>query len=295
MILAANTADSNQVSVFASKRAADSKSTVILVNKTSDPRATPLTFANLGDAIAEVYGYDDRKLDRIVRYGDLPIFAGSASITLPPNSITTLEIAPVNSIANQPSVASIDLSNGSPQRSRVQHLEVEFDSLVSFAEADPTFSTTLSHVDDGIVNLVVDNIDESGGVTVVTFSFEGPLTRAGNALVDGEYQLTINGLGYFDSASRLGGTYFQASGTGDALFSLFGDGDGNGIVNVFDLLGFRNTWGLSESDAGYADEFDFNDDGRVNIFDLLPFRSNFGKSSGSFSRTLKTSKEESKR
>ena len=296
MLLAANTADSNLVSVFAARRSVDSKNTVVLVNKTADPRDTPLTFANLGDAIAEVYGYDDRKLDRIIRYGDLPIFDGEASITLPPNSITTLEIEPVSSIANQPTVASIELSDGMPQRSRVHHLEVQFDSLVSFAEADPTFSVTLSHVEDGIVNLVVDDIDESEGVTHVRFSFEGPLTRAGNALVDGEYQLKLNGLGYFDSSSRLAGTDFEAGGASSSLFALFGDSDGNRFVNVFDVLRFRNTWLLSESDAGYADEFDFNDDGMINIFDLLPFRNNYGTTSGKFSKTSSRSgREGSKR
>ncbi len=274
--LLASSADASQVSVFAADRTDDGAHTVVLINKTAEPRETPLTIANLGDAIAEVYTYDDRRLDRIIRYGDLPIFDGEATIILPPNSITTMEISQSASIADQPGVAELVVDDDSGQRSRIDTLSVRFDGLVSFVEDDPTFAFTLEHVEQGAVNLVVDEVDESEGVTVVRFSFEGPLTRAGNALIDGDYRLSLNGLSYFDQSNRVAGMPYVSGENDAALHALYGDSNGDNRVDIRDLLAFRRAFLTNESDPDFAPEFDYDDNGSIDILDLLPFRKNYG-------------------
>ncbi len=58
---------------------------------------------------------------------------------------------------------------------------------------------------------------------------------------------------------------------------LAGDADGNGAVDVVDLLSLVDTFGLSQADAGYDATCDFNNDGAVDVIDLLVLVGNFGK------------------
>ena len=93
--LDAETTDVDQVSVFASRRDSDGALTVMLVNKTTDARTTPLTLsAEYGDAAAEVYTYDATNLGQIVRGDDVMLDDGQVDITLPAYSITLLELPP---------------------------------------------------------------------------------------------------------------------------------------------------------------------------------------------------------
>jgi len=123
-VLSANSADTDLVSVFAANRDSDGSSTIVLINKTADPLITPITIANVTDAVAEVNCYDESRLDRIVRFGDMPIYDGAATITLPPNSITMLEVLEVSSVPTQPAESQIEIDDESGQRSRIRTLDV---------------------------------------------------------------------------------------------------------------------------------------------------------------------------
>jgi len=57
--------------------------------------------------------------------------------------------------------------------------------------------------------------------------------------------------------------------------SAFGTSNGNGSVNVFDLLDFRRTYRQSSGDVGYDASHDGDGDGDVDVFDLLRFRRNY--------------------
>jgi len=67
-----------------------------------------------------------------------------------------------------------------------------------------------------------------------------------------------------------GGDYVLAGNTANKLFRLFGDADGNGIVNSVDFASFRSAFGLGTS------IFDFNNDGQTNSNDFAEFRKRFG-------------------
>lgn len=92
MGVAADSTDESQVSVFAATRDSDNKMTVMLVNKSTDARITSLDFAQVDNAIAEVYSYSSEDLAQIVQEPDLTLVGGEADITLPGYSITLLEI-----------------------------------------------------------------------------------------------------------------------------------------------------------------------------------------------------------
>jgi hypothetical protein len=57
---------------------------------------------------------------------------------------------------------------------------------------------------------------------------------------------------------------------------MFGDSDGNRVVDALDLLRFRTSFGLTASDPGFLDYFDFEGNGAVDALDLLRFRQRFG-------------------
>ena len=63
---------------------------------------------------------------------------------------------------------------------------------------------------------------------------------------------------------------------GNQLYRLFGDADGNRVVNAGDLNLFRTVFGAPVTDP----TFDFDGNGVVNAGDLNRFRANFGAALG---------------
>ena len=59
---------------------------------------------------------------------------------------------------------------------------------------------------------------------------------------------------------------------------LAGDINGDGIVDVIDLLGFADAWGTVSTDAAYNPLCDFNQDNSIDTLDLLALAANWGSS-----------------
>jgi hypothetical protein len=66
----------------------------------------------------------------------------------------------------------------------------------------------------------------------------------------------------------------------ESLLFLVGDINGDGSVDVVDLLYLADAWGSASSDASYNSACDFNGDGSVDIVDLLMLAGNFGRAMG---------------
>ncbi len=75
------------------------------------------------------------------------------------------------------------------------------------------------------------------------------------------------------------GAFIGLDLTGDAQASsayLVGDLNGDGHVDVVDLLTFAETWTKSLGDPGFNPEADFNCDGTIDVVDLLALAVNWG-------------------
>lgn len=180
-------------------------------------------------------------------------------------------------------IVSIQVNDGSVQRSRVTSLKVTFTEAVSFPsgiaaafQLQRTAATGGGTL--GAVNL---NFSQSGSVVTITFVAGGPVgIDPGGSLADGKYQFSIVASKVQGSAGTLDGNgngVAQGSPTDDRVQSfhrLFGDSDGNGTVNATDLSVFRTLFGLGPS------SFDFNNDGQTNSNDLAEFRKRFGVTIG---------------
>ncbi|HEX4588635.1 MAG TPA: glycoside hydrolase family 44 protein [Gemmataceae bacterium] len=223
-------------------------------------------------------------------YGGTPGFAGSTSPAV--NQV----------IATPTTVGSVQVNDGSAQRSEFRSIAVTFSTAVSFANGNAAAAFQLTHVQDGVnVNNLVAAVSTNGaGQTIVTLTF----TAAGNAatevdpvsalnggaasLADGRYQLTINA-GLITGAQGLlldgdnngtgGGNYVSPNdtfqGAGLHLYRLFGDVNGDGVVDATDLGLFRSAFNTSTGNPLYLSYLDADNSGAIDAQDLGQFRTRF--------------------
>ena len=181
--------------------------------------------------------------------------------------------------ATAPSLNSVVVNAGEGQRSTVETLTLTFDGLVDFdadaftviQRSDGNGTATGTAVATSFTCAKVD------GNVVVTITFESLTRNNAGALVDGNYQLTVDGSKVRRAGTDLPlGTDFVYGDTeADGFFSLYGDTNGDRNVNLFDLLDFRRTYFSSAGEADYDSSLDYNADGTINVLDLLQFRRNY--------------------
>jgi hypothetical protein len=163
-------------------------------------------------------------------------------------------------------VASVVVNDGSAQRSMVTSLTVTFSIIVHL---DPGAFALIRQGGGAIQLQVAQVIVDGHSVDTLTFSGAGII---GGSLADGHYTLSIHGgLVQDDSGHALDGAGTGVAGSDhvDTFFRLFGDSDGNGHVDLQDLLHFADTFGKSAGDPGYLWYFDYEADGRIDFGDLL--------------------------
>jgi len=164
-------------------------------------------------------------------------------------------------------ISSVQINDGSPQRSMVTSLIVTFDRPVT---VNANSFQLVRQSDNAPVSLSASVLGSS-----VTLTFNSGLVEYGS-LVDGRYTLTafaslINGSVFDGNGDMVSGDDYVLVGTpSNGLFRLFGDADGNGTVNSADVATLRTFFGLGTS------LFDFNNDGQTNSNDFIEFRRRFG-------------------
>ncbi|MBX7104133.1 MAG: hypothetical protein K1X57_08625 [Gemmataceae bacterium] len=169
-------------------------------------------------------------------------------------------------------VTSITINGGDSQRSRVTSIAVHFDQNVG---TPPASAFQLKNQSTLLIPTLAAGVDNSGATTVVNLSFSGNSVES-TSLADGRYTLTIaagaiNGGNFDGNGDSISGDDYVLVGdpATNKLFRLFGDGNGDGVVNSTDFLAFRLAF-LSSSPT-----FDFDGDGTVGANDLLAFRLRF--------------------
>jgi hypothetical protein len=128
-------------------------------------------------------------------------------------------------------------------------------------------------------------VSEQNGQTVVSFTFTaGNSVNAAGLLLNGNYQLTIKAsqvrsLGLAldgDGNGAVGDDYVFGASALDAFYRKFGDGNGNGTVDLLDFASFRRTFGALPADPSWNAAYDSDGDGTVGLLDFAEFRRNFG-------------------
>ncbi len=174
------------------------------------------------------------------------------------------------------------LGDGTSQRSLVEQITLRFDGPV---ELQSGALTVARRGTGAIIASSATSSVNAQGETVVTLTFSGAGTRGSGALLDGYYELTIDGTKILRAGQQLD---INGDGVGgdlrvigaveaDNFFALFGDTNGDGIVGVAEFGQFRTAFGKTSANAGYNELFDYEQDGTVGVSDFGQFRSRFGK------------------
>jgi hypothetical protein len=248
---------------------------------------------------------------------------GGYNANIPDPTVTTLAsvgvgsnevyrgVAPVPVAAPTPvNVGSIQVNDGSAQRSEVRSISVTFTGPVTFSGSgtvnqNAAAAFELDHINDlsshfatpRAVGLTASVTTNGSGNTVVTLTFSGAETDAfstsgnggpfslpiaGPSLSDGRYTLTAfashisgPGGGQFNGNTNFATTPDTFGGTGSKLYREFGDQTGDGVNDSTDLGQFRSTFNANSSLQNYLQSLDSNNDGVVDSTDLGQYRSRF--------------------
>jgi hypothetical protein len=165
-----------------------------------------------------------------------------------------------------PGVVSVVVNDGSAQRSLVTSLTVTFSGVVSFNPG----AFEVQQQGGGLIQVDV-SAAVSGNETVAVLTFAGAGIINGS-LPDGDYTLTLLADHVHDPSGQT-----LAADSVTSFFRLFGDINGNGVIDVQDLLRFASTFGKSAGDAGYLGYFDYYGTGRVDFSDLIQLLLRIGK------------------
>ncbi|WP_197455849.1 beta strand repeat-containing protein [Stieleria neptunia] len=154
-------------------------------------------------------------------------------------------------IVPPPAVESIQINDGSPTRSQITSVTVTFDSVVDETTLDNAFQIT--QVDTGTpvgtINVAKDTTSVPGK-TIATLTFAGASTVAregvgalGNSLADGNYKLDILAANVVSGGTPMAADYefgghnaAVPAADNDDFFRLYGDGNGDGVVDTIDLF-----------------------------------------------------------
>ena len=225
------------------------------------------------------------------------IYAGTSGFT--PSSTTQ----PTQEVIGPPVVSSIQVNDGSAERSEVRSISVTFSGPVVFTggNANAAAAFQLQHVQDAtnVANLAATVSTNVFGQTVVTLTFtatgnssaeidpESVMNGGAASLADGRYQLTVlsanvtdsNGVALDGNGDGTAGDNYvspadtQGGGPGQLhLFRLFGDTDGSGIVDQLDLAQFRSANNSSSGSSAYLAYLDADNSGTIDQLDLAQFR-----------------------
>jgi hypothetical protein len=180
-------------------------------------------------------------------------------------------------------VTSVQVNDGSPQRSRVTSLTVTFSEPPVLCDCGGASHFDLTRTGPGgPTGHVLLSYALNGNVLTITFNNGGAVNTEGQgSLIDGIYQLVIyatkvfGGTGPLDgNADGTGGDDFQTPlGPPGRLHRLFGDNDGDADVDATDFGAFRAAFGGSSNLA-----FDADGDNDVDATDFGAFRARFGSS-----------------
>jgi photosystem II stability/assembly factor-like uncharacterized protein len=210
----------------------------------------------------------------------------------------------VGTTAAAPTVAGVQVNDGSAQRSEVRSLAVTFSGPVTFAggNANAAAAFQLNHVQTGDnVNLAASVSTNGSGQTVVTLTFLSTVVNTVNdtdpvsgsnggqlSLNDGRYTLTI----FSSAVTGTGGLALNGGGpsgnyvsptdtqggNGLHLYRLFGDVTGDGVVDLSDLTAFRNAYNTSIGNLAYLAYLDADNSGTIDLTDLTQFRNRYNAS-----------------
>jgi hypothetical protein len=189
----------------------------------------------------------------------IDLVGSSFTYSFPAYSMTVIDLDKA-----APFVQAFTVNGGAVQRSMVTILSLTFSERVTVG------SSLLQIHGGGDVSGVLMSIGNPSGDGIhYTMTFSGAAV-VGGSLPDGIYDFTVNGAGVSDSTGH------TVAGTPTwTFYRLFGDVDGNKVVNATDYAALRSTFDKHSTDPGFDAAFDYDNNSIINAYDLTQFRKRF--------------------
>ena len=170
-------------------------------------------------------------------------------------------------------VASVEMNTGDVQRSSVQSIDIVFDGDVDLANGAVTVvqRSTQTGVTFETVATTVSR-EFSNNQTVATIEFDSHLRNSDNALVDGNYQITLDAGLVTKNGIPMSEDFVFGDEEEDGFYTFYGDGDGDRDVDNVDFSIFLRTYFKSAvGDPTFDPAMDFDADGDVDNVDFSSF------------------------
>ena len=182
----------------------------------------------------------------------------------------------IDTSSDAPAVGSVELNTGELQRSAVESITAFFAGEVDLAVGAVTVVQRSTQTDETFETVATSVSRQfSNNETTVTIQFDSHVRNSDNALVDGNYQLTLTANLVTKAGIPMSEDFVFGDVEADQFYSFYSDSDGNRISNIFDLLAFRQSFGTVAGSPRYEHYLDFEANGSINIFDLLALRTRF--------------------
>ncbi len=213
------------------------------------------------------------------------------------NNIDTLSLIPAPTNADTDSVdgsltisvatvgtkvsGNLSFNGGVTQRSTVKELTINFDAPVTVA-SDAFLIERRANAALGITAGTINYIVTVVSPTQVRLTFTGA-GIIGGSLPDGQYDLTIiaskvlsGGVALDGDGDGVAGGDFRSRAT-DNFFRLFGDTNGDAVVDSTDLAAVGPSLFKLQGDAAFNPALDWDGDGDVDATDYRQFKLRFGR------------------
>jgi hypothetical protein len=154
-----------------------------------------------------------------------------------------------------PTVANVEINDGSAQRSRVRSVTVTLNGVLSAASIG-NGAFFVDEAEGGHFNTVVQSFSVVGRQTFITLGFTGPGVGSDGSLPDGSYTLSVDRTKIpVDTPATI---------TAIASFvTLFGDINGDGRIDGSEVAFSAHLNGTRRGDPSYLWYLDFNADGVI--------------------------------
>ncbi len=255
--ISATTDDVPDSSVYASLDTAHpGVLTIVAINKTSSSLDAAINLKGLlPQGSASVY--------KLTSASSTPQSAGTLAITDPSNMVYTMLPMSVNTIRIQIAAPTVVPASATYQyQTSPNKISFKFNQDVSASL--PTDGMTLTRAGGSSLPASFVSYDANN---IATFSIATPLA-------DGNYTLNIPNAGITNRAFQSMSANFSFN-----FFSLIGDANHDGVVNLLDLNALASNFG--KSNKTFADG-DFDYSGTVDVQDFNALASHFGASASQF-------------
>lgn len=172
---------------------------------------------------------------------------------------------------------ALDDGSADPQRFFLNNLKVTFEDELDLSSLDESAVAVVNDKDETIGVSVDKSVSDGKTILVITFNSETHVNEQ-QSLVDGSYFLTIAA----DSILTTNGLSPSEDITfgydeEDKFYRLYGDADGNRLVDWEDFEAFQDVYGKPQGHWQYSAYWDVDRSGMVDDADADVFRANLGK------------------